>query len=1093
MTGVQTCALPIWRLQLQANWRAEGLDIQRLDVRRDDLDLTLTGRLQPSGNWPLQLQGQAALQSPDEQPWALMIAIEGDLREQLQLQVESQGYLQGSLSGHVRALDEQLPATVRLNADGFKALPDLPETLRLDDLELTASGNMQDGYRLLGTTQLPGEGGAVRVALDGVVSTTGAQIAMLELDAGQQRHVRLSGDVDWQDGLAANADLLWRDFPWRRLYPEFEEPPVTLRELKAQIQYQDGNYLGNFESAMTGPAGDFTLNSPLSGNLEAVHLPQLELRAGQGSATGSVSVGFADGIDWKADLALSDLDPAYWLAELPGNLGGTLQSQGALRDERLQAEASLDINGRLRGQNTSLQLQASGEDERWNLPVIDLRMGDNRVHGEGAWAQTLDGRVQLELRRLAQLWPDLRGQLNGEVTLGGTAAAPSGKIELSGRNLAYQDNRLRRLNLQGQLSDGERGRLVLNAERIRAGETDLGALQVSAEGSADKHQADLRLQGPLLDLALAVDGGLRGEDWLGRLTRGELSAEQQNWALQRPATLQRFADGRLELGAHCWLSGPASLCAEYQRIMPDPRIRYRLRDFALQSLAEYLPEDFRWQGELNADIELDLPASGPNGRVQVDAGPGVLRIRDADEWHDFPYQTLVLNSRLLPERIDSELRFQGGELGELDVQVRIDPRPENKPIDGEFRLSGLDLAVARPFVPMVERLRGQLNGSGQLSGSLRQPTLNGQLLLSGGEIAGSELPTTFEDLRVRMLIEGERLSIDGDWRAGDQGRGNLSGTLDWRDALDLDLAIKGSRLPVVVEPYADLEVEPDLRIVLSGQDLAVSGRVAVPRGAITVRELPPTTVRVSEDTVIVGREAEEPATPLAVKMDIDVEVGQDRLRFTGFGLTADLAGYLHIGDNLDARGELQLKNGRYRAYGQRLTIRRAELLFTGLISQPFLNIEAIRRIEAENVVAGLRITGSAEQPRIDVFSEPAMSQEQALAYLVLGRPLGADTGDSNLLAQAALGLGLAGSSSITGGLAQRLGIQDFQLDTEGTGAGTSVVATGRLTERLALRYGVGVFEPTNTIALRYQLTRRIFLEAASGLASSLDVFYRRDF
>lgn len=1081
------------RLHLQANWRADGLDIQRLDLRRDDLDLSMNGRLLPSGAWPLKLEGQAALQSPNEQPWALMIAVDGDLREQLQVQVESQGYLDGTLSGQLRALDEHLPATIKLNAHGFKALPDLPETLRLNDLQLTATGNMDDGYRVLGTTLLPGEGGVVRVALEGVVGPSGAQIAMLELDAGQQRDVRLSGDVDWQDGLEANADLLWRDFPWRRLYPDIDEPPVALRELKAQIQYDDGNYLGNFQSAMTGPAGDFTLNSPVSGNLESVHLPQLELRAGQGSAVGSVSIGFAEGLDWKADLALSDLDPAYWLAELPGNLGGSLQSQGALRDERLQAEASLDISGRLRGQNTSLQLQASGEGERWTLPIVDLRMGDNRVHGSGIWAQTLEGQLQLELSRLAQLWPDLRGQLNGEVALSGTAAAPSAQVELSGRNLAYQDNRLRRLSLQGQLSDGERGRLALNAERIRAGDTDLGALHVNAEGTAEKHQADLQLQGPLLDLALAFDGGLRGEDWVGRLTRGELSAEQQNWALQRPATLQRFADGRLDLGAHCWLSGPATLCAEDQRLMPDPRIRYRLRDFALQSLAEYLPEDFRWQGELNADIELDLPASGPNGRIQVDAGPGVLRIRDADEWHDFPYQTLVLNSRLLPERIDNELRFQGGELGELEVQLQIDPRPEAKPINGEFRLSGFDLAVARPFVPMVERLRGQLNGSGQLAGSLQQPTLNGQLLLTGGEIAGSELPTAFEDLRVRLLIEGERLNIDGDWRAGEQGRGSLSGALDWQDELDLDLAIKGSRLPVVVEPYADLEVEPDLRIVLSGQELAVSGRIEVPRGAITVRELPPATVRISEDTVIVGREAEEPATPLAVKMDIDVEVGQDRLRFSGFGLTADLAGYLHIGDNLDARGELQLKNGRYRAYGQRLTIRRAELLFTGMISQPFLNIEAIRRIDAENVVAGLRITGSAEQPRIDVFSEPAMSQEQALAYLVLGRALGADTGDSNLLAQAALGLGLAGSSSITGGLAQRLGIQDFQLDTEGTGAGTSVVATGRLTERLALRYGVGVFEPSNTIALRYQLTRRIFLEAASGLASSLDVFYRRDF
>ena len=64
------------------------------------------------------------------------------------------------------------------------------------------------------------------------------------------------------------------------------------------------------------------------------------------------------------------------------------------------------------------------------------------------------------------------------------------------------------------------------------------------------------------------------------------------------------------------------------------------------------------------------------------------------------------------------------------------------------------------------------------------------------------------------------------------------------------------------------------------------------------------------------------------------------------------------------------------------------------------------------MVAGLRITGSAQQPRVDVFAEPAMSQEQALSYLILGRPLGSDSGDNNLLARAAIGLGLAGSSRL---------------------------------------------------------------------------------
>ena len=52
--------------------------------------------------------------------------------------------------------------------------------------------------------------------------------------------------------------------------------------------------------------------------------------------------------------------------------------------------------------------------------------------------------------------------------------------------------------------------------------------------------------------------------------------------------------------------------------------------------------------------------------------------------------------------------------------------------------------------------------------------------------------------------------------------------------------------------------------------------------------------------------------------------------------------------------------------------------FGGEIATP--NLDAL-------AIAGLRLTGSAEQPTSAVFSEPAMSQEQALSYLVLGRPM----------------------------------------------------------------------------------------------------------
>jgi len=1080
-------------LQLRADWRKDGLDIDALRVRRDDLSLDLAGRLQPNGDWPLELSGTAAIRSPDSQPWALMLAVNGELRDQLHLNVESQGYLDARLSGQLSPLASELPAQLRVVVERFKASPELPDALRLDTLELSAEGDLEQGYRLVGDGRLQGEGGAVGIVLNALVDATHAEVEALQLNAGEGQRISLSGQADWQDGITGEAELAWRDFPWRRLYPDVDEPPVALRTLDAQIQYDDGNYLGNFAAALTGPSGDFTLRSPVSGDLEVVHLPQLELQAGQGRAAGNLSVGFADGIDWNTRLDMSELDPSYWVAELPGQLAGTLSSRGAMRDEQLQAEARLDLAGTLRQQPLKLQLEASGQGAAWDVPFIELRLGDNRIQGSGRWAETLQANLELNLSRLAQLWPDLQGQLAGDLKLAGTPQAPEGTLALEGSQVAFQQNRIERLELAARLEQGERGQLRLVADGLRAGDTELGRLQVTGDGSQQAHQAVLQLQGPLLDLSLALDGGLKGGDWRGRLLRAELDAQGQQWALQRPASLERLASGRITFGEHCFGSGPATLCAEDQRLLPDPRLRYRLRDFPLESLAEYLPDNLNWQGEVNADLSLDLPAAGPSGTIRIDAGPGTLRMRDGDRWLDFPYATLALNSELTPKRVDSRLRFEGGELGDLDVSLQIDPSTEEKAISGSFLLSEFDLSVARPFVAQVERLDGQLNGRGELSGSLQAPQVNGELRLSDAEIAGSELPVSFEQLQIRALIEGERVRVDGDWRSGEQGRGEIAGTLNWTDALDLDMRISGSRLPVIVEPYAELEVEPDLRLELAGDQLAVSGKVLVPRGDIQVRDLPPSTVRVSEDAVIVGTEAEDAQTPLAIRMDIDVEVGQDRLRFSGFGLTADLAGYLHIGDNLDARGELNLNNGRYRAYGQRLTIRRAQLLFTGVLSQPFLNIEAIRRIDSDNVIAGLRITGSAEQPRVDVFAEPAMSQEQALSYLVLGRPLGTDSGENNMLAQAALGLGLAGSASITGNVAQRLGIQDFQLDTEGSGTETSVVASGRLTDRLTLRYGVGVFESANTVALRYQLTKRIFLEAASGLASSLDVFYRRNF
>lgn len=1079
-------------MQLAAHWTAAGLQIDSVHLQRDDLVLDLSGLLQPSGDWPLTASGNLSLPyAPGGAPWTVAFRADGDLLKTLKLDADSSGYLPAKLSGELQPLVENLPAQLHITADAFKPSADLPDTLQLNQLDLTAKGDLDSGYQLLGKAVLPAEKGPVDLLLQGKVDAKGAQIAGLDLSAGDKQSLKLTAQLDWQQGFQADAKIDWLDFPWHRLYPLIDEPQVILRTFNGEIFYKDGNYLGNLKADLDGPAGKFNVVTPFSGDLKQVFLPELKLTAGQGKAEGHLNLQFADGIAWDTALDLSALNPAYWVAELPGTLAGPLRSKGEFKNQQLKLSADLGLKGRLRGQPAVLAAKAEGAGEQWTLANLDIRLGDNRINGSGSLQQRLAGQIDIKLTRLAQLWPQLRGQVNGRLDVAGSLKAPQGKLDLKGQQLAFADNRLQSLSLDATLDNAQRAKIDLKGSGIQSGDSQVGTLTASAQGDVRQQKVQLDLAGPLVKLALALDGNLDQGNWRGRLASGDVQAGGQDWKLQAPAKIERLADGRLTFAAHCWVAGPASLCAEDQRLMPEPKLRYHLKQFPIDSLAAWLPKDFAWQGTLNADVQLDLPASGPKGVIAVDASGGTLRVKDKHQWLDFPYDTLQLDATLNPKRIDTQLNFQGGKLGELRLQAQINPLAKNKPITGTFSLTGLDLTVARPFVPMVEKLNGKLNGNGRISGGLLAPLVNGSMNLVGGEISGAELPISLEGLNVQALIAGESVQLDGRWHSGKAGQGSLKGHIDWGRALAVDLSLQGSHLPVTVEPYAVLEVAPDLKISLKNDKLAIAGKVQIPRGDITVRELPPSTVKVSDDTVIVGSQTEEGKPPMAMAMDIDVAVGEDQLNFSGFGLTAKVQGHVHIGDNLDTRGELWLNDGRYRAYGQKLDVRRARLLFAGPLDQPYLDIEAIRK--TGDVVAGIRLSGSAEQPTTQIFSEPAMSQEQALSYLVLGRPLSTTGEDNNMLAQAALGLGLMGSAGVTSDIAKDLGIQDFELDTQGSGTNTAVVASGKISEKLSLRYGVGVFEPASTIALRYLLSKKVYLEVASGVASSLDIFYKRDF
>ena len=180
-------------------------------------------------------------------------------------------------------------------------------------------------------------------------------------------------------------------------------------------------------------------------------------------------------------------------------------------------------------------------------------------------------------------------------------------------------------------------------------------------------------------------------------------------------------------------------------------------------------------------------------------------------------------------------------------------------------------------------------------------------------------------------------------------------------------------------------------------------------------------------------------------------------------------------------GEVRVA-GKYKAYVQDLTIQRGQLLYAWTpLDNPNLNIEATRTVET--VTAGLRIRGNAKAPELTVYSDPPMSQANALSYLVAGKPIdeiGAGDSDAGAMQSAARSLGVAGGGLLAKSLGKRLGVDELSVKEDEMLGGAALTVGQYLSPRLYLSYGVGLFEPGDVITLRYKLSDELALQTQRG-------------
>jgi translocation and assembly module TamB len=213
------------------------------------------------------------------------------------------------------------------------------------------------------------------------------------------------------------------------------------------------------------------------------------------------------------------------------------------------------------------------------------------------------------------------------------------------------------------------------------------------------------------------------------------------------------------------------------------------------------------------------------------------------------------------------------------------------------------------------------------------------------------------------------------------------------------------------------------------------------------------------------------------------------------GLEGKLTGRINLTTSkegeLRAYGKLQTLNATFFAYGQRLQVDPGVLIFDGPIDNPALQVTAWRRNQA--VEAGVQLSGTVRAPRVQIVSQPQVSEGERLSWLVLGRaPTDANKADLGLL-QAAAGALLARGNSMP--LDRRIA-QSFGLDEvsfRGTGElQDRVLAFGkRLSDKLYISYeqGLGTVA-SNLVKIDYSLSRRWSLRAETGTSSGGGLFYR---
>jgi translocation and assembly module TamB len=901
--------------------------------------------------------------------------------------------------------------------------------------------------------------------------------------------------------------------------------------LSAELAWPEGTLLGEAVT-VGGPSADVLLTSPLQLELQGdLEKQAIELAAGasglgyealdvraqarlefpelridslelvdagsQSSATVTAVVGLDQNWSVRGDIDSEGFYLAPLVGNEPGRIHGSLSllASGEAQAWRLQV-SDVNLAGTVNGMPASVTGFAGVDSTQRVLPgVLRARVNGADLDLDASGKDGEEARLSLRLDDLGRWVPNARGAV--ELDLRGDLARR--QLVFSGAMAGLQLDKLEipELALSGSYQeDGQRLAASLEVPRLEYLGYALSNLNLGLEGTSGAHQLRLATDGDLSG-AITVAGAMGQNSWTGTLQPARLDTGSGPWELRQDVQLAWAGEeGAVSLGAHCWQHSEFSLCLEDSKLGVQGQAVATLNG-NVKAFNGLLPNGLRARGKLSSRLALswqpgefpgvDGTASARNVRITRRYGMGQ---RVTSDWQTVD---LTLKSQETGLALTGEVVRGGRKVLRLDALL---PKDSGGDLEGTLAMQELQLVTFSPWVTELSRLEGSLTGTLRLGGTVADPVATGSLHLVDGYLTAVGNPTELTELALDLNLDGDRGKLAGTGKLGG-GEIRLEGEIVAKPLLRLEMTVSGERHQVLMPPASEMIVSEDLKLVLTDGLLDVTGEVRVHEGVLRHEELPAGSVALSGDVVLVdihGNVIQE-ERPFEVRADIWLRI-RERFQVKGDSVQATLGGDLHLvqvpGKPPQVFGSLNLVGGELRAFNQQLQIRRGTIAFSGPPDNPELNISAEREIRSDGVTVGARLQGDLEEPMLEVYSNPAMSQSEAMSYLVRGRGLDSGAGADGTALALSMGADVVNRSGIVTELNRLPLLSNVAFGASGEQDDTAATVSGYIGNRIYLSYGIGLYEPINVLTARLYLQSRLWLEVVSRLENSIDLYYSFD-